>query len=130
MVKARYSSATRRSYTLIRSRQGRNIEISYLAAEAQYNRLPTLAAELVRRRVAVIFTETEVGALAAKAASATIPIVFVIGGDPVQRGLVASLNRPGGNVTGVSFLNTQLVAKRLQLLHENVPGSDTDRLSG
>ena len=95
----------------------------YRSAEAQYNRLPTLAAELVRCRAAVIFTETEVGALAAKAASATIPIVFAIGGDPVQRGLVASLNRPGGNVTGVSFLHTQLVAKRLQLLHEIVPAA-------
>jgi putative tryptophan/tyrosine transport system substrate-binding protein len=99
--------------------EGRNVEIFYWSAEAQYNRLPTLAAELARRRVAVIFTETEVGALAAKAASATI--VFAIGGDPVQRGLVASLNRPGGNVTGVSFLSTLLVAKRLQLLHEIVP---------
>jgi putative tryptophan/tyrosine transport system substrate-binding protein len=101
--------------------EGRNIEISYWSAPAQYNRLPTLAAELVRHRVAVIFTETELGALAAKAASATIPIVFAIGGDPVQRGLVTSLSRPGGNVTGVSFLATQLVAKRLQLLHETVP---------
>jgi len=98
--------------------EGRNVEIFFRSG---YNVLPTLAAELVRQRVALIFAETDAGALAAKAASATIPIVFAIGGDPVELGLVASLNRPGGNITGMSFQNTELVAKQLQLLHEIVP---------
>jgi ABC-type uncharacterized transport system substrate-binding protein len=95
----------------------RNLLIDYRWANFQYERLPALAAELVKRPVDVIFaTGSVVSALAAKSATATVPIVFANGSDPVQYGLVASLNRPGGNVTGITFINTQLGPKRIQLL--------------
>jgi putative tryptophan/tyrosine transport system substrate-binding protein len=102
----------------------RNVTIEYRWAENQLDRLPALAAELARRQVAVILAVGgSAPALAAKAATSTIPVVFIIGGDPVKLGLVASLNRPGGNVTGVTILSGALTAKRLELLRELVPGS-------
>jgi putative ABC transport system substrate-binding protein len=101
--------------------EGRNIAIDYRYAEIQDHRLPALAAELVHRRVAVMYAADNLSAVTLKAATSTIPIVFRIGGDPIHLGLVPSLNRPGGNLTGVSFLATATEAIRLQMLHEAVP---------
>jgi putative tryptophan/tyrosine transport system substrate-binding protein len=103
--------------------EGQNVAVEYRWANGEYDRMPALAADLVNRRVAVLVaTGGDVSALAAKRATSTIPIVFGSGSDPVAIGMVASINRPGGNVTGVNVLTNQMEPKRLGLLHELVPG--------
>jgi putative tryptophan/tyrosine transport system substrate-binding protein len=101
--------------------EGQNLVVEYRWAEGQYDRFSALASDLVRRQVTVIATATIPGARAAKAGTTTIPIVFATAANPVQLGLVASLNRPGGNLTGVTYLGVEVGPKRLELLHELVP---------
>ncbi len=103
--------------------EGRDVEILSRYADGQTERLPALASDLVRRPVAVIFAAFNASAVAAKATNTTIPIVFAVGADPVSLGLVASLNRPGSTMTGISFLSTTVVGRSIQMLREAVPGS-------
>jgi putative ABC transport system substrate-binding protein len=103
--------------------EGRNVAVEYRSAEGQHDKLPQMAADLVRRRISVIVASGLEAALAAKAATTTIPIIFRTGNDPVQSGLVTSFNRPTGNITGINDFNVDLGQKRLQFLHDLLPGA-------
>ena len=105
--------------------EGRDVTVEYHTADGHFERLSALAADVVRQRPAAIIAATGPAALAAKAATRDIPIIFAVGNDPVELGLVASLSRPGGNITGVAALSIEMAEKRLELLHKAVPAAET-----
>ena len=120
-----YVEAFRRGLAQVGFSEGRDVTIEYHNADGHAERLPAFAADVVNRRPAAILAVTGPSASAAKAATHTIPIIFGVGADPVELGLVASLNHPGGNLTGITTLNTEIATKRLELLHKAVPATQS-----